>query len=195
MSTPVPAAHAEEALALQATAFAELGALRLEAAEAAAAEALRLDPSLVGARVCRASVLMAQRRSDEAIAVLEEAARLAPADATVLLSLGMAEQARGDLERARSLIVRSGELRPLDWQVYLALAGLELAAARPESGLRDADLAIALGGDVPNAHLLRGIFLAKLGRAKEAKEALASAAAVGPEDSLARALLERLQAR
>lgn len=167
----------------EARALVCLALLNRQEAERDVDTALRLDPALIEARVCKASLLLARRQPAPALDVLAPARELAPDAPAVYLTLGAAYQMKHDLDRARTCFVRAGELQPLDWRVYQALAGLDLEQESWEGGLGHADLALKLGGDTADVHRTRGLFLAKLGRLDEARTEFETVTRRNPGDA------------
>ncbi len=173
---------------------ARLGLCDFRGSSADADRVLARDGQRLAARMCKVDALLAQGHVNEAVLLLKEARKSDSRNVGILLVLGTAYQLQGDVARARDTYVEAGELEPLNWQVYLALAGLELVCRNHEAGLMAIDLAIGLGGETPTAHCLRGTFLTRLGRPEEAKLALVTALEGNPNDGVGWVSLAELEA-
>lgn len=157
----------------------------LAQAEREADLALNLNPTLVEARICRASIHLVKLEPQPAIALLKRALIREPDNVAVLLTLGSAYQINHQPTEARSCLIKAGELQPLNWQVYEALAGLDLEQEKWENALVHIDLGIKLGGNTPTAHRTRGVCLGKLGRLKEAQTEFKRVTQDNPDDAAA----------
>lgn len=99
----------------------ELQGGRLEAAEAAFREVLRLDPNSVAALANLGVVYMRMERYDDAVESLEKAARLAPGIAGIQLNLGLALLRQNRFADAIPRFRRAMELEPQQSQARYLL--------------------------------------------------------------------------
>lgn len=111
-------------------------------------EAVAKSPAQFEARYNLATVYLDSDRLDDAIGLLEQAARLAPNHEILHVHLGRAymEKGRGeDAYRAFSMVSR---LYPDNWFAPLGMAVLFAATERPEQAQPLLETAIRLGGEV-----------------------------------------------
>ena len=102
----------------------------LQQAEAAAEEAVRLDPYLADARTSRGRVYTEQGRFDEAEADFELARQLDPSDPEVWYAYGRFHQVADRLEPAIESYSKGLELAPDDRRMYDALGGVYFRLSR-----------------------------------------------------------------
>jgi tetratricopeptide (TPR) repeat protein len=107
----------------------------------------KASPSQLEARYNLASQYLDQDRLDDAIPLLEEAARLAPNHELVHARLGRAYLLKGrgqDAYRALTLVRR---LYPENWYAPLGMAALNAANDRPDEARKLLGEALRLGGE------------------------------------------------
>jgi tetratricopeptide (TPR) repeat protein len=158
----------------------ELQAGRFEAAETAAASALRYQPDYAPALLAQGRILLASGRAADAVPVLRRAAELNPlpeyhwilADALRLLGLA-ADAATVEQE----IVARGGTSDPRTLALYLATRG-----ADPARALALADDELRTRADVFTLDA-RAWALAASGRVAEADQMIARALAEGTNDA------------
>lgn len=162
----------------------------LDAAAAAAREAVTLAPQAAGPRLAWSYVRQARADLEAAAQDLEIAARLAPESALVAARAAELAFMRGALRTARHEAELS--LARADTALgRIVLGYVELAASRP----RDAETrfleALARDAGNPSAHLGLGLARIRQGRVAEGRAAIEAAAALDPAGGLVRSYLGR----
>lgn len=132
--------------------FNNLGDIHLKRGERERAierfrQAVEASPAQFEARYNLAAVFLAERRTAEAIVLLEQASALQPNHELVGIQLGMAylDVGRNDDAYRSFLLVR--RLYPQSWVAPLGLAVLQAASGRPEEARPLRDDALRLGGE------------------------------------------------
>jgi tetratricopeptide (TPR) repeat protein len=162
-------------------------------AEETLRNAAELAPDDAALRVDRARVLVQLQRADEAVALLEETARRAPADVAVREELAVAYLAKHDYAAARTAAEDLGRLRPQ------AAAGPYLAGLAAEgagqSDLAQKQLQHALELEPRSFDVLSALARLMLSRGEGAQAAatVAGAAGRGPPDAHLLNLLGEMQ--
>lgn len=177
------ATHLQTALAIDPASLAArvtLGEVRLEQnhpdeAEAELRRAIALAPLDAAARAALGQVELSRQRWDAAIEQLELAAALAPAADRLHYPLALAHRGKGDLEKARELGARAGQV-----------------GVRPPDPFRDQLEALQTGEVV---HLLRGRNAFRAGRYDDAATAFRQALEASPTSVRARVNLATALAR
>lgn len=176
--------------------FADSGVLReiraqvrflfqdFEGAETDSEQALKLDPTLVDARVVQSNLWLLRGEPEEAAQQLLDALELDPENAEVWIALSSVYQIQGDIESTAQSLQQAHQLDPENWLIYQMLANLDLVAGDKESGLEHTQMALDLGGGGPGLLALRGTFLAQSKRLDEAKECFERAIELNREDGL-----------
>jgi tetratricopeptide (TPR) repeat protein len=136
---------------------------------------LDIDPTLVPARLLRASLRLDAQDLDGSAEDAHAGLREKPDDPALLSVLAMAQHAAGELEEAlasfdRALAADPGFVPALGDRAVLAL---ELGDGA--SALRDLTSAVALAGDDPDLRFNRGFVLAHLDRPEEAVQEFTAA--------------------
>jgi Tfp pilus assembly protein PilF len=162
----------------------------LDAATAAAREAVALAPEAAGPRLAWSYARQARGNLEAAGEDIDVAARLAPGSALVAARAAELAFMRGALRTARS----EAELSLARADTALArivLGFVELAASRPRAA--EARFREALGRDAgnPSGHLGLGLALIRQNRTAEGRAAIEAAAALDPAGGLLRSYLGR----
>ena len=150
-----------------------------------AADALRRAEALAEApnpalALSLGTALLRSGASEEAVAVLEEAAGHFPRAAPILIQLGYVHYTRLEGEAARGVLLGAREVAPESplAHFYLGLAEAALGALEPAADAFREAVRLDLGN--PEARVALGRTLARLGRPGEAREAYRAALAVAP---------------
>ena len=116
-----------------------------------------------------------------ALEVLRVAFEIDPNEFATLIHLSQAEQARGEVATALAWADRAAEVNPRFWQVHFSRAALLHRAGRYRECLSALDSAMRTGAHQnPNAWLMRGDALIRLGELEEAGGVFAQATARFP---------------
>lgn len=152
------ALNPESALAHNALAIALARTDDTAAALASWDRALELDPEYPGARASRALEYLRQNRIDDADRDITEALRLAPRLPDVQLARARLRMARGDFPGALADIDRALELLPGFSGLWIERATAKGLLPTPDwkGAQTDADQAIMLGANSPEAYVIRG---------------------------------------
>lgn len=165
----------------RARALLELG--RLEAAMAAAREALSDEPRQVEALELLGLCLLRLERADEACVPLREALRHAPERAHLHYLIGHAASLRGDDAEAERGLREAARLGPEE-PVYLrALAEWLAGHGRGDEGLMLAERAVATGPECAMNHRALGFVASATGRLDRAEQAYREALRLDPLDA------------
>ena len=164
-------------------------------AESALRTALLLDPHFVPALVNLADLLRAQGRDADGARFLETAVRVAPADPEALHALGLLRVRQGRVAEAVDLLRRAAAGRPDS-----ARFAYVYAVALHDTGRVDDAIAVlttAHGRRPANRETLAALatYLAERGQVPRALQYADKLAALDPEDSAARTLVETLRRR
>lgn len=168
----------------------------LQAAEAALAEALRLDPAMVGARYRLATILGHQGRYEEALAHFRRVTEQDPHHADAHYGQAAALVLSGDYAGAKQRLEAALQRMPAERRLSHLLA--RLMAAAPDPRVREGDRAVemarrlyASGGGAAVAETL-AMALAEAGRLDEAAavqgQAIAAAGGSGDLQGMERRL-------
>jgi len=158
---------------------------RLDDADRAYADAIRLQPKLAEAHNNRASLLLQRGRHDEAISEYRQAIRCAP-DATMFrINLAAAFEALGRVDDAVAALGGAIALEPRQPQ-WLAMRGLLLANhGRTAEAVESLRRAAELAPDAAELHCNLGVALIETGADAEARDVLRRAIALDPSLHLA----------
>jgi len=164
------------------------------AAEAAYREALRLNPQLIPGHLNLADLLRASGRDEEARAQLERARSIAPESGEVLYALGLSAIRAGDSEQALALLAEAAE-RERDGTRHRYVHAVALHdLGDPRAAVRALR---SLNREVPgNPEVLLALanYSAELGMGEAAAGYAGELAAVDPENTSWRRLAERFGA-
>jgi predicted Zn finger-like uncharacterized protein len=142
---------------------------QLVAAEGHYQRALKADPNLVEAHLYLGRFYLRLRRTVDARAQLEEAARKAPDHAGVRAGLGELALAEGNVRLAEEEFKRSRELNPSLADAYLGLSRVALLGRDLEQARANANKALELDPHLlKDGRLQRGTVLWRLGQLDEA---------------------------
>jgi adenylate cyclase len=160
---------------------------------AMADRALELEPGLAEAHAARGVALADAERHDEAEAAFKRALELDPNSYDALYSYARHSMTQGKSERAAELFVRGLEVQPDDAQCPLLAAGIFNMLGRTEEaekyahiGLQHAEEALRKHPESSRPAQLGACVLATLGKKDQAREWLARALAIDPDDNAAR---------
>ncbi|MGI8957738.1 MAG: TPR end-of-group domain-containing protein [Chthoniobacterales bacterium] len=156
---------------------------------ATTAKALALDPNLAEAHASRGVALSAAERVEEANAEFERAIKLEPNSFEAHYFYARASVTQGQLERAARLFERAAEIRPNDYQSLCLLINIYRSLGRvPEmrraavTGSKLAERELIMHPDDPRPATLGIAALIELGETGKAREWIAQALAIAPED-------------
>ena len=165
--------------------------ISLDSILATTTKALELDPNLAEAHCARAAALAAAHRYDEANLEFERALALDPQSFQAHFLYARCAFMQGHVERATPLFERAAEIRPDDYQAPLLLVQIYKSLGRVEESQRAAHRAIPLAErelnlhpeDARPAHLGAGALI-EIGEKERAREWIARALAIEPEDPI-----------
>ena len=151
--------------------------------------ALAIDPDLAEAHAARGLALSFANRRDEAAAAFERALSLDPDGYEANYYFARFSFANGELEAAARHFIRAIEIEPDDYRSPLHLQNVLPSLGRPEEGERYARLGLERAEKALMEHpegsgpaQLGAAALARLGERDRAKEWLARAMAIDPDD-------------
>ncbi len=147
---------------------------RPDAAEAAAAEALRLDATLPDAQATRVRALVAMRRK-EALAICNQALRMQPGSPSLLRARSECLTALGRPKQALEDLVRVVANEPDRAENHALLARFYFDDRKYPEAERVCRTAMAQGHDVYGLYVVRAMSLAELGEDSEALACLEAA--------------------
>ena len=186
-------------------------------------EAIRLDARYLAPRVLLGTSLLALGRAGEAVPVLEQAVKFAPADALARQQLARAYERKGDLPAAVEHYRKLRDDAPQDpeaayqlGRAYLALSEWSLrrlrevdpgsarlhqalghnyrAQGKPEMAEKAFRRALAADPNLPEIHLALAQLFVQQKRWADARAEIERELALVPESAGARALLRRVEA-
>lgn len=132
-------------------------------------------PRSVQAHHLLANSLFDAGRYPEAVQEYQAALAIHPDDVDVLFNAGAAHMLMQHKDEALRLFDRVTELEPKRFAAWIDKAAISNQAGDFEPGLRAAEQAIAVRGDVPNGYVMRGFALRGLGRLAEARASFETA--------------------
>ena len=112
---------------------------------------MKASPAQLEARYNLATQYLEQDRLDDAIRLLEEAARISPNHEMVRARLGRAYMVKGRGEDAYRALFLVRRLYPENWYAPLGMAALNAANNRPDEARKLLDEALRLGGEKAGA--------------------------------------------
>jgi tetratricopeptide (TPR) repeat protein len=181
-------AHFEQAspvLAHQPVALSEYGQClasqqRMEAAAAAFAQALALDPAKPEARYNLALAQWNLHRADDALATLEPLCRATPADGDALELSAEIDEEKGDTASAIQLLRQAILADPRRVSAYLVFATLSYDHASPQVGIDIVNAGLTQLPAEPRLYLVRGILLTQFGEFTRAADDFETARHLDP---------------
>jgi tetratricopeptide (TPR) repeat protein len=129
---------------------------QIEAAEADIQRALGLNPSDAHAVALRTIIAVVQNEPDEAWSLAHQTVTAAPDAATAWVALSYAQQARLDLDGARSSLEKAVALAPGHATAWARLAELRSSFGELDSALKAAQHAVALEPGLSRAQTVLG---------------------------------------
>jgi adenylate cyclase len=160
---------------------------------ALADKAIELEPGLAEAHAARGVALADANRHEEAEAAFKRALELDPNSYDAAYSYARHSMTQGKAERAAELFVRGFEIQPDDAQcpllaalIFNKLGQMDEAEKYGRIGLRRAQEALRRHPESSRPAQLGACVLAGLGQKDQAREWLARALAIDPEDNAAR---------
>jgi adenylate cyclase len=158
---------------------------------ATSAQALALDPDLAEAHASRGLALSLAQRDEEASSEFEQAIRLDPSSFEAHYFFGRACFAKNRMQRAAQLFERAAVLKPDDYQAVAMLLMIYHTLGReaeiPVAARKVVEIAereLTLHPENPRPAYLGAGALLKLGERDRAKDWLARATAIDPDDIL-----------
>jgi tetratricopeptide (TPR) repeat protein len=163
-------------LAAAQTAFRKL---QFDKAEREIGAAMQADPAFAQAFAMRAFIRLAEKDPSGAAEDARRAVALDPGDAESFVALAMSYNSLREFQAAEDAARRALSLRADSWQGRLELAKSCYGSGDFVLALHELDLESV---DFPDAHLVRGNVLLKLGRSLEAAEEFSSFLREAPSD-------------
>src|SRR5437899_7363575 len=158
---------------------------------ATSAKALASEHGLAEAHASRGLALSLGQRYEEAMAEFEKAIALDPTSFEAHYFYARACFAQGKLERAAALFERAAEIKPDDYQslcllihIYRSLGRDQDKVAAAQRGIERAEKELTVHPENPRPAYLGASALVTLGETDRAKEWLARALAIDPDDVL-----------
>jgi adenylate cyclase len=155
------------------------------------AKALALDDKLAEAHASRGLALSLMRQYEQATAEFEQAIALGPNSYEAHYFYARASFAQGKLERAAALFERAAEIKPDDYQsvclliqVYRSLGRGQDSKDAARKGVKLAERELTLHAEDPRPAHLGIAALLELGENDRAREWIARALAIDPDDPL-----------
>jgi adenylate cyclase len=157
------------------------------------AKALALDPNLAEAHASRGMALATSGKREEATAAFEQALGIAPDLYEANYFYGRFCMAQRRFDKAIALFVHAADIQPDDYRSPLHLQNLLRSLGRHEDGVKYGRIGIERAEQVLRAHpessdpaQLGACGLAGLGEYDRAREWMARALAIDPDDNQAR---------
>jgi adenylate cyclase len=159
---------------------------------ATSAKALALDDKLAEAHASRGTALSLMHQSEEAAAEFEKAIALDPNSYETHYLYARVNFAQGNIERAAALFERAAEINPDDYQsvclliqIYRSLGRIEDCKNAARKGVKLAERELAAHPEDPRPAHLGISALLEIGENDRAREWMARALAIDPDDPLA----------
>jgi adenylate cyclase len=156
------------------------------------AKALMLDDKLAEAHASRGTALWLTQQYEEATEEFEKAIALDPTSFETHYLYARANFANGNVERAAALFERASEIKPDDYQsvclliqIYRTLGREQDAKNAARKGVKLAERELALHAEDPRPAHLGIAALLELGENERARDWIARALAIDPDDPLA----------
>ena len=132
-------------------------------------------------KVNRGNELLSEDKPEEALQVLNEAAKMNPADEDVHYDLGLALTRLGKIDEAIQEYEEALRLYPDYVEAHNNLGNLLMRKQRSEEAIRQFETAVKIMPDYASAHNNLGTALQKIGRTNEALTHFARAVKINPE--------------
>jgi len=156
------------------------------------AKALALDDKLAEAHASRGTALSLMHQSEEAATEFERAIALDPNSYETHYLYARVNFAQGNIERAAALFERAAEIKPDDYQsvclliqIYRSLGRIEDCKNAARKGVKLAERELAAHPEDPRPAHLGISALLEIGENDRAREWMARALAIDPDDPLA----------
>jgi tetratricopeptide (TPR) repeat protein len=159
---------------------------RVDEAGADIERALRLHPNDSNALALQTIIAVVQNDKDTALQVAQQAVGMAPESATAQIALSYAQQARFDLEGARTSLEKAVKLEPHNALVWARLAEIQSSFGELKRALKAAQKAVTLEPNLARTQTVLGYAYLTQIKTKQAKEAFAKAIVLDQADSLPR---------
>lgn len=137
----------------------------------------------LGRQTRRATAYLNANNAQKAIEIFEEALMWHPENVELLNNLAIACMRRGDLSRARALLLSASETNRQHVPTFVNLAACHVRLGETKQALEFADQAVENGPKSAQAHLIRGHCLIHLKRYEEALSALRTSAELDPRNA------------
>lgn len=158
---------------------------KLDAAEKAFRESLKVHPEATYARLGIAEVMFQRHKIDEAGKWIEEAVKLSPGDFYAQLSLGRYLKLQGKSAEAKEAFARAASLDSKAVEPRLALGDLYLQAfGQPQQAVEAYQEALSLDPKRAESHYALGVALFHAGQPEKALAELQEAAKLAPDNPL-----------
>ncbi len=159
----------EDGYVMLAHAYLQQG--RFAESEKAYRGALALDPQAYDVRYELGTVLLAQRRSKEALIEFHRIMEAQPSDGAAQMGIGTATALEGNYERAFEAFRLAAKLDPANPQAYLGLGSAALQLSRPDDAIAAFEKLSNLQPEDPNALLNLAVAYKAKGMEHEAEQA------------------------
>lgn len=141
--------------------------------------AVRADAAFAPSFAMRAFIELAQKDARHAVQDARLAVSLDASDPESFIALAMSCNSLGEFDEAEQAVLEALSLRPDSWQARLELAKSFYGQGNFVVALRELDLGRI---DFPDAHLVRGNVMIRLGRNREAQDEFDAFLREGPYD-------------
>jgi tetratricopeptide (TPR) repeat protein len=168
---------------------------RVDEAEADIARALQLAPNDSNAMALQTIIAVVQNEPDKALGVARQAVETAADSATARIALSYAQQARFDLEGARTSLEKAVQLEPKNALAWARLAEIQSSFGAGKKALNAAQTAVALQPDLSRTQTVLGFAYLTQVKTQQAREAFARAIRLDQADPLPRLGLGLAQIR
>jgi tetratricopeptide (TPR) repeat protein len=159
---------------------------RVDEANSDIGRALKLASNDSYALALQSIIAVVQNKKDQALAVAKRAVDVAPGSATALIALSYAQQARFELEDARTSLEKAVKWDPKNALAWARLAELLSSLGRLDQALKAAQRAAILESNLSRTQSVLGFAYLTQVETTQAKEAFGKAIALDQADPLPR---------